>query len=199
MDDWKTRETLLMQVRNRYDENSWADFDQYYRSYIHMIIKRMGASHHDSEDLTQQVLLNAWKELPEFDYDANKGRFRGWLCRVTGNATKNFFKKNNAYYKRHEKATQDSSLHYAKSFTQAEIEQIAKEEWEIYISNLAWKNIEPDLADNIKETFLLLSQGIEATEIAKKLEIERNTVYVYKKRVTKLLYAEINRLDQELG
>ncbi|WDE98463.1 sigma-70 family RNA polymerase sigma factor [Lentisphaera profundi] len=199
MDNWLTRETLLIQVRNRYDEKSWAEFDEYYRSFIKMIITRMGVTHHDAEDLTQQVLLSAWKALPDFDYDTNKGRFRGWLCQVTGNATKNFFDKRKREVKRHEKATSDRSLDYIKTYNQADIEQIATEEWEVYISNLAWKNIETELADKVREAFLLLTQGKDPADIALELDIERNTIYVYKKRVTKLLYNEINRLDRELG
>ena len=199
MENWKTRETLLMQVKNRHDDKAWEDFDQYYRSFISMIIIRMGVNHHDAEDLTQRVLLSAWKELPNFDYDSKKGNFRGWLCRVTGNATKNFFDKKNREVKRHEKASSDCSLPYSKTYTQADIEKIAEEEWEVYISNLAWNNIKDELAEKVRESFLLLTQGVDAAEIAEKLDVERNTIYVYKKRVTKMLCQEINRLDAELN
>ena len=199
MENWKTRETLLMQVKNRHDDKAWEDFDQYYRSFIHMVITRMGVGHHDAEDLTQKVLLSAWKELPDFVYDSKKGKFRGWLCRVTGNATRNFFDKKNREVKRHEKASNDISLPYSKSYTQADIEQIAEEEWEVYISNLAWENIQGELADKVRDSFLMLSQGASPMDISEKLDLERNTIYVYKKRVTKLLCNEISRLDHELG
>ena len=55
----------------------------------------MNLKHHECEDLSQTVLLKLWKSLPEFRYDKEKGRFRGWLCRITGNTVKSYFVKRN--------------------------------------------------------------------------------------------------------
>jgi len=199
MNQWNTRETLLMQVKNTHNDKAWAEFDKYYRSFIHMILIRMGVNHHDAEDLTQTVLLTAWQKLPEFNYDSNKGYFRGWLCTVAGNSRKNFFDKKRREAKRHEMAATDSTMTYGKSYSDADIETIADQEWEVYISNLAWENIKDELADKVCKAFIALTEGGDPADIAHKLGIERNTIYVYKKRVTKLLYNEINRLDHELG
>ena len=43
----------------------------------------------------------------------------------------------------------------------------------------------------------MIREGCEAGEIAKKLEIEPNTVYVYKRRVEKLVVREVARLEAE--
>ena len=45
----------------------------------------------------------------------------------------------------------------------------------------------------------MFSEGIDSNEIAEKLQIERNTAYIYRKRVRKLLLNEINRLEEELN
>ena len=195
--DWNTSETLLARVKNSYDQSSWDDFDHYYRPLIYMIIRRMGLQHCDAEEVVQQVMLSAWKNLPKFEYDPSL-RFRGWLCRVTWNAAKTYLSKRKSELKKVEKFS-STDLQFYKSSSRPQIEKIAEEEWKIYISNLAWNNIKDDLAEKVCLAFELLSEGMDPNEIAGKLEIERNSVYVYKKRVTKQLFKEISRLEHELN
>ena len=61
-----TRETLLAKIKNRHDDDSWEDFVYYYKSYIHIICRKMNVSFHDTEEIVQKVLIIAWKKLPNF-------------------------------------------------------------------------------------------------------------------------------------
>ena len=88
---YKTRETLLEKIKNKHDEASWEDFVFYYRNFIYILCRRMNVNHHDSEEIVQKVLLISWNKLPEFEYD-KKQNFRGWLCQVTKNCVKDFFR-----------------------------------------------------------------------------------------------------------
>jgi DNA-directed RNA polymerase specialized sigma24 family protein len=45
----------------------------------------MNMNPHNREDLLQDIMLKAWKALPNFPYDERRGRFRGWLATVTKN------------------------------------------------------------------------------------------------------------------
>ena len=90
---WQTSETLLERVKNPDDEKSWEDFVYYYRPFIYSAIRGMNIAHHDAEEICQSVLLKAWKKLPEFEYNRGKGRFRGWLCHVTGNSVRDSIRK----------------------------------------------------------------------------------------------------------
>lgn len=199
MADWNTRQTLLEKIRDKHDEDSWEDFVYYYRQYIYVVVRSMNLHHHDAEEIVQLVLLKVWEKLPEFQYDREKGRFRGWLCRVTGNIVKNYLRSRKSQINRVEKFKQQEEIHYLNSVSLPEIEKIASREWENYIANIAWKNIENNFNDHVKECFLLMSDDVPVPDIAVKLGISESSVYVYKKRVLDRLFAEINRLERDLG
>jgi RNA polymerase sigma factor (sigma-70 family) len=199
MNNWNTRQTLLERIRDKHDESSWEDFVYYYRQYIYVVIRSMNLNHHDAEEIVQLVLLKVWDKLPDFQYDAEKGRFRGWLCRVTGNIVKNYLRSRKSQVNRVEKFQQQSDDAYLESVSLPEIEKIASREWENYIANMAWRNIESSFTENVRECFLLMTDGALVQDIAAKFEISESSVYVYKKRVQDKLFSEINRLERELG
>lgn len=198
MTEWNTRQTLLEKIRDKHDETSWEDFVYYYKNYIYVVVRSMNLNHHDAEEIVQLVLVKVWDKLPDFQYDSEKGRFRGWLCRVTGNLVKNYLRSRKSQTSRVEKM-KEQSPDYLDGIAIPEIEVIADREWENYIANMAWNNIENSFSENVKECFLLMSDGIAVADIAQKMEISESSVYVYKKRVTDRLFVEINRLERDLG
>ena len=80
MDGYRTRQTLLERLRDRYDDSSWQEFIDTYRGYIFVVVRRMNINEADAEDLVQQVLLKLWEELPDFAYDSKKA-----LSQLSGN------------------------------------------------------------------------------------------------------------------
>ena len=195
-DIYKTRETLLERIRNQYDENSWEDFVFYYKKFIYVICRRMSLNHHDAEEVVQKVLLYSWNKLPEFVYDEKK-KFRGWLCQMTMNAVKDFYKSTKRYNNKIENASIDQKNEDI--FIVPDVEIIAEEEWNAYIANMAMHNIKGSFSDKVLEIFQKLSQGGTPTSLADETGIPRNTISVYKKRVTAKLCDEIRRLNHELG
>ena len=72
-------------------------------------------------------------------------------------------------------------------------------QWEQYIPELAWKNIENNFETNVRQVFYLIRESKNVGEIAKKLGIAESSVYVYKKRIQDKLHPEMVRLRNELG
>lgn len=192
----QTRITLLEKIRNQHDNNAWSEFAQYYRGFIYNIIRRMNIGHHDAEEIIQNVLLKSWKKLPEFEYNPDRGRFRGWLCRVTGNEVRLFIRKQKHNF--NNASLDDENWPAIDSCTEPEIEKIAEEEWRKYLPELAWKNIKGKFEENARKTFLMLKENISPQEIARKLNIAESTVYVHKKRIVDKIKIEVNRLNNEL-
>lgn len=191
-----TRETLLIRVKNQHDENSWEDFVFYYKKFIYIICRRMGLNHHDAEEVVQKVLLKLWDKLPEFEY--NKGdRFRGWLCMVTGNTVKDFFRSHKRAEDRKIKAAEYEHWN-PEIVTQPAVNKMVSKEWENYISNMALENIRPKFSDNVIDVFLKSNQGKPVKELSEEIGVPVNTIYVYAKRVKNKLHEEIRRLCQEL-
>ena len=194
-----TRLTLLQKIKNCQDEQSWEEFVDYYKGYIYAIILNMNINYHDTQDLVQAVLLKAWKNLPEFEYDPGKGRFRGWLTTVTKNTVKRFLHKQSRQLNNADEDKKKEFEEYLENVSLPDIENIAQREWEAYISKMAWENISLELADTVRLVFEDLMNGEKPRDIAVKHDFAENTVHVYKKRVQKLMFKEILRLEAELS
>ena len=199
MTDWNTRQTLLLRAKNHEDESAWEEFVYYYRPYLYVIARRMNLNHHDAEEISQNVLIKLWDKMPDFDYSQQKGRFRGWLCTVTGNTVKNFLKSQQARLKRYEKVKRQEVEGYLNGVSLPEIETIAESEWRTYIANLAWKNVKDDLHANARDAFMMFREGKKVAEIAETVGVTEGSAYVYKKRVEQVLFKEIKRLEEEIS
>lgn len=197
-DTYKTRETLLDKLKNKHDEESWEDFVFYYRGFIYVVCRRMHLNHHDAEEIVQKVLLASWDTLPEFQYD-KRHNFRGWLCQVTKNHIKNFFRTVSRQNSKVENAAKDSAAQYLSNISLPDIEKIAEEEWNTYVASMALLNIRDEFSDSVIDVFLKLSEGATISGIAEEMSLPPNTISVYKKRVTAKLRREIRRLNHELG
>lgn len=193
--EYRTRMTLLEKLRDSHDDDAWSDFAYYYRGYIYAIARRMGMSPADADDVVQDVLIKCWKKLPEFRYDSTKGRFRGWLCQVTGNAVKN---RHRAQVGQSIGLDDNPEALDAQS-VRPDIERIADEEWNDYLPHLAWKNVSERFGENVREVRDSLEKKMSPAEVAKKLGISQSSVYVYGKRIKDAMRVEMKRLERELG
>jgi RNA polymerase sigma factor (sigma-70 family) len=200
MSDWITNATLLQRVKNQYDDRSWDEFNEYYRPYIFMIAKGLKIRHHDAVEISQMIMIKLWENLPDYDYDPNKGCFRSWLRRVATNSVYNYV-GSKAYKQQSLNAMEETHVPISskESFTESEIEKLIDSEWETYIALMAWENIKSEFNANVQEVYNQLVREIECETIAENIGIKRNTVYIYRKRIQEKLFKEIRRLNYELG
>ena len=57
-----TRQTLLLKIRDQYNEDAWEEFIAFYRPYVYRVVLNLGQIQVvDREDIIQEVLLIAWK------------------------------------------------------------------------------------------------------------------------------------------
>lgn len=190
--------SLLERVKDQDDERSWDDFVRYYRPFIFNVVRGMNIAHHDAEEILQTVLLKSWNKLPEFDYDREKGRFRGWLCQVTGNSVRDFIRKRRTVLEE-QPAGDSGQVGYPQQIELPEIEKLAEKEWRRYISELAWERVSVKFKPHVIDAFLMAVDHVPMEEIVEKLGIAESSVYVYKSRVQKRLRVEIMKLNRILG
>ena len=197
-DAWMTRETLLNRVRRQHDEEAWKEFVYYYRGFVYIIASRMGLSHHDAEEVVQNVMLKLWKKLPEFQYDSCKGRFRGWLCTVTANKVKLLRQHKSRGIEQLTSDEKEELTRYLREIHATPSPELAEREWATYVITMAWNRVRKEFGENERMAFEMLSKGAGVEEISQKLGIATSSVYVYKKRVTDRLKQEVARLNREL-
>jgi RNA polymerase sigma-70 factor (ECF subfamily) len=81
----QTRPSLLLRIRDPHDAIAWGDFIEIYAPLIHSYACTRGLQDADAADVTQEVLQAVANHAGRFEYDASRGRFRGWLFRITLN------------------------------------------------------------------------------------------------------------------
>jgi RNA polymerase sigma-70 factor (ECF subfamily) len=196
IDPYLTRSTLIARVKNQYDASSWDDFSRIYRGYIYAIIRNMNISVEDAEDLVQQLLLKIWKKLPNINTE-NIQYFRGWLAAMTRNFVKDFIQRQIWEADRMDTATRDETLSYLKTIRLPDIDRIAEHEWRVHLVNLALNNIKPEFSGKAIRVFQLSMKGIPADEIAKQLDLKKDSVKRLKTRVKTRLLIEVEQLKKD--
>ena len=194
-DPYKTRESLIERIQNENTTaSSWEDFSDAYRRFIYIALRNNGLNHHDCEEVVQRVMIKVWEKIARFKYNPGRGKFRYWLYRVSRNEMIDFVRSQQAYEKRNA-----ALLELEPEIEESELRKAVDGEWRNYIANMAWNNIEKEFTDNVRECFLLMADDVPVGDIAQKFGISESSVYVYKKRVQDRLFAEINRLENDLG
>ena len=188
-----TRESLLERLKNSRDQLSWGEFCLAYERYIYFIIRGMAIGHHDAKDITQDVLIGIWQNIPDYKYSPDRAKFRTWVCRIARNKVVDFIRKKTAEHKRLEKVSAYQDL---QAMSLPQVEAIAKVEWKAHITDSAWNNIKDDFRGCATDCFEMMNQGLLVVDISHKLGISESSVYVYKKRVKDKLISEIRRLEQ---
>ena len=194
-----TRVTLLERLRTGKDQTAWLEFESTYRAFIFSLILRMGIPNADAEDISQTVLTKVWQKIEDFEYNRNRGKFHNWLAAMTRNTVKDFFRTKKNFITGRDAVEYKEAYDSIEQQILPEIEKLAREEWILHITNLAWENIKNDLHENKRDVFKYISQEIPNPEIAQKLGISETSVRVYKAEVFEKMRIEINRLNRELS
>ena len=192
-----TRYTLLMRARDPADVDAWQEFVTYYREFIRMVLFQMNLKSPDVDDLIQEILIKIWKSLPEHEYNKERARFRTWLSRLIRNQVVDHMRSNQSRSKKHT-AFFEKEVEGQKVVAEPAVEEIIEKEWEVYVVQLALKNIESLFSSRAIEAFTMSVDGKTAEEIAMHLGVKPNSVIKLKNRVKERLMVEIRHLRSEL-
>lgn len=89
-----THISLLCELgESTHREEAWEVFDARYRGVIFGWCQRRGLTPDSAEDLTQDILLKLFQQLPKYSHDPARGQFRGWLKAVVNNTLTDFWRR----------------------------------------------------------------------------------------------------------
>ena len=72
----------VLQGAKRRNESSWEQFYRFYAPLIRLHGKDCGLKNENLEDLIQNVMITLAEQMPDFEYDPAKGRFRDYLRKI---------------------------------------------------------------------------------------------------------------------
>jgi RNA polymerase sigma factor (sigma-70 family) len=192
-DEWVTRKSLLMRVKDSSDEKAWDDFVAYYKNFIYHILHRIGMRSADIDDLVQEILIKLWKNLES--YDAEKGLFRAWLNTIVRNTAYNYFES--AKRRRDLLENERQFAETLRTMPASDLEKIIEDEWSKYITSFALDRLKNIFSGKAIEVFSLSLDGYSTDEIAEKLSLTRDSVYTLRNRVKACFIKEVRALIWE--
>lgn len=184
-----TKNTLLELACS--DKQKWEELAAYYYPFIKIILRHMRIHENDIEDIAQNVMLKLWKNLSKFD--SSRSKFRTWLISIIRNTAKAMQTKQIKDKNRDYKYLEENSVNIHDP-----LEDIFRDEWRKYLTNVALENIRTQFSGKAIDVFLLSLKNLNVEQIATKLDLKPDSVHRLKNRVKDQLILEIKRLRTEL-
>lgn len=189
-----TRPSLLLRLRDPKDAEAWRTFVGTYTPLVYAYCRRRGLQASDVADVTQEVMAQVMRSIPEFSYQSERGRFRDWLGTVTRRKLLRFLTKDS----RPGKAGNAVAEELAQQVEVPESDSLWSEAFQARVLEVAMQRSRPDFEETTWKVFeRSWLQGQAARTVAEELCVPVESVYVAKSRVLKRLRAEVVILAED--
>jgi RNA polymerase sigma factor (sigma-70 family) len=191
---YETNMDLLLQLKSDETVNremGWGIFVDRYGPIICGFARNAGLPSSEADDIMQTVLFNFFKVADRFEYDPSKGRFRGYLKRITLNAIRQ------RYRKKQEKNLDTHGMKVAED-PRDDLEAVFDREWAEHLLSEAMTEARPKFEPKTWEAFELYGRrGMSAQRTADRLEMTPESVRHAKSRVMRAVREIVIRLREE--
>jgi RNA polymerase sigma-70 factor (ECF subfamily) len=191
---YETNMDLLLQLKSDETVNremGWGIFVDRYGPIICGFARNAGLPSSEADDIMQTVLFNFFKVADQFEYDPSKGRFRGYLKRITLNAIRQ------RYRKKQEKNLDTHGMNIAED-PRNYLEAVFDREWAEHLLSEAMTEARPKFEPKTWEAFELYGRrGMSAERAAERLEMTAESVRHAKSRVMRAVREIVIRLREE--
>ena len=160
---YETNMDLLLELKSDETVNremGWGIFVDRYGPIICGFARNAGLPSSEADDIMQTVLFNFFKVADQFEYDPSKGRFRGYLKRITLNAIRQ------RYRKRQEGNLDTHGMNVAED-PRDDLEAVFDREWAEHLLSEAMTAARPKFEPKTWEAFELYGRrGMSAEKAA---------------------------------
>lgn len=190
-----TRETLILRLRDAADDASWAEFAEIYTPLLFGYCRKRSIPTTDAEDIIQGVMASVAKAMGGFDYNRQKGTFKGWLFTILRNAIANHFRKAS----RRPVTTAETQVFINLEADPGEGERLDWErDYQKHLLAWAMEKVKEEFSERIWGIFEASAiHGRDHAELATELGISKNAIAVARHRVTKRLREKTESVDAE--
>ena len=169
-----------------------------YSPHIFSWCQRFGLQDSDAADVTQAVLLKLVRLMQDFEYQPDKGSFRGWLKTVTSNLTRDLLRQKGRISEG--AGDTDAWSRIANLGDPSAYEALAnliEESYERELLAIASERIQKRVQPKTWQAYEAVRDGLTSAQAAAQLGINVADVYVAKSRIVKLLKSEVEKLDRD--
>jgi RNA polymerase sigma factor (sigma-70 family) len=194
-----TRQSLLSRLKDWEDEESWKVFFDTYWKLIYSAAVKAGLSDAEAQDVVQETVISVLKSMPAFDYNAEKGSFKGWLLRLTHWRIGDQLRKRQHGIELPDRetptATQTEMIESVTEPVGFGLEIAWDEEWERNLMEAAIERVKKKVDPKQYQVFdLYVFKQWPVSKVARALKVNSGKVYLTKHRITHLIKKELTYL-----
>lgn len=197
----RTSKTLLMRLRDWNDHASWERFSETYARMVYNLAFKSGLAREDAEEVVQITMVDVARRLREFEYDAQAGSFRGWLCMRARAGISERLRKNALNGRLFEARRGPEPEHRTGTAERwpdpaVDPEVLAERDWHAAVTELALDRVRKMVSPRQYQLFDLYAvKGWSARRIACALGVNFAEIYLAKARIFVLLKWEIKKVQ----
>lgn len=189
-----TRSSVLKAVTDTENTAAWNRLFDLYAGFVFSIARSKGLNDADADDIVQTVFADLARNLPTFEYDRAKGRFRSYLSGLV------HWRVND----RLRSGKRDAELkcafwEEAKSAASAEDEDFEEREWQQAALEEALRRIKPEVRPEHYAAFVASAVEGQDTETVMRLHgLTSDNLYQIRKRLTAKLQEKATEVLAEM-
>jgi RNA polymerase sigma-70 factor (ECF subfamily) len=192
----ETSPSLLEQLRAGPQEEAWRKLVGLYAPMLYGWIHRYSIQSSDADDLVQEVLSTLVRELPQFQYDPERGSFRSWIRTILANRIKEFFRARQSLAQ--PAGGSGGPMHLDQlADPNSDLSRVWNEEHDRHVAhtllNVIRTDFEPKTWHAFERTTL---HGAKAADVATELGMSANAVFIAKSRVLRRLRREMQEISK---
>ena len=188
-----TRSSVLRAVANTENEAAWQRFFDLYAGFIFSIARSKGLKPEDADDIVQIVFTDLARNLPTFQYDRSKGKFRSYIAGLVHWRVIDRLKavRRDAYLKA-------DFMEEIKAIGPGD-DEFADREWQAVAMDHALRRVKPSVRPEHYAAFVASTVEGQDTETVMKLyNLSRDNLYQIRKRLSERLRKVMSEVLAEM-
>jgi len=191
-----TRASLLLQLRDHGNQSAWAEFLSIYMPLLHAYAMKAGLQDSDAADIAQETVRQVFRNIDRFDYQPDRGSFRGWLLTIA----RNLIRKHANKMAKGTPGTGDSNM---LELLHQQASPETTDQWELdyrmRLFHVAAEKVKQEFRQNTWIAFWRsVVDGAEINTLVQELGMTAGAIYIARSRVTARLRDEVARLDVDV-
>ncbi len=195
--EFGTSLSLINRVRDRTDTESWREFYQFYQPLLARYMGSLGLDEHAANDVIQEVFVRLLQALPKFELDGKRGRFRGYLWKLTYSAL-----VDQARRAKSRRRAEENWVARFQNIDEAESQRVQQELNEINQQQILERALSRVRSETSLRAWTCFEQRMlhdrPGSVIAAELGISDKAVFVYASRVLKAVRNRCSAIAEEL-
>ncbi len=182
VDTWKTTTILLERLQDA-DDDAWNEFAARFRDPITRFARKLGLPEDAADDLAQETLTAFLRAYREGRYDRSRAKLRSWLFGIAHKEALRL-RRDLARRPRQGPDFQDQTTFFSALPDRDSLQQTWDDQWDRHTLDRCLRRARAEFEASTFEAFELAAiRSVPPAEIASRLSMSRNSVYIAKHRV----------------